>query len=139
MKGVISAHTACVKAQPEACPNLVQVTKTFKYLLKAEIIAVMRRELEWIYKAYTMYRRNPTHCGLWIHYARAMFHKDAVEYAADLCSITATTQLYHVLRQTRLVKEEWKDLQILWDRHGNAAYFIGDPLRTLSAISETFL
>jgi hypothetical protein len=48
-------------------------------------------------------------------------------YAAIPGGVMTTTQLYHALRQTELVTEEWKDLQTPWDTHGNATFFVGEP------------
>ena len=50
-----------------------------------------------------------------IHYARNVFHREAVKYAATPGAVMCVTQLYHALRQTELLSEEWKDLQTLWD------------------------
>jgi hypothetical protein len=127
MKQAIISYKAHVEAQPKVCPNLAKVVKSVEYLLKADPIATARSVLGEPYKDYTFYRRNPTHCCLWIHSARTAFHQDAMTYAANPGGIMTTTQLYHALRQNELVKEEWKDLQTLWDTQGNATYFIGEP------------
>jgi hypothetical protein len=82
------------------------VVKSVEHLLEADPIAVLRQVLGQPYRDYTFYRRNHTHCGLWIHYARTAFHRDAMTYAAVPGGVMTTTQLYHALRQTELVTEE---------------------------------
>ncbi|KAH6861297.1 hypothetical protein B0T12DRAFT_480017 [Alternaria alternata] len=50
--------------------------------MEADPIALLRQALDRPYREYTVWRRNPTHCGLWIHHARTIFHREGAKYAA---------------------------------------------------------
>ena len=112
-----------VGSHPKACTALDTMLKPVVEILMADPIATMRRVLGQPYKDYTIWRRNPTHFGLWIHYARTVSHKEAMAYAAVPGAVVCTTQLYHALHQEKLLSHEWVDLQTLWDMQENSCTF----------------
>lgn len=73
--------------------------------------------------------RNPLHCGLLIHNMRATLHYTGVQYAAIPGAVMCITQLYHALRQEKLLPAEmaWEDLDVFWKMQGNPTFFVGDP------------
>ncbi|CAG9992199.1 unnamed protein product [Clonostachys byssicola] len=75
--------------------------------------------------AFKFLRRNPMHCGLWIHMMRTTFHRSGAEYIAEPGAVMVTTQLYHALRQEKLLGDDliWEDLKTIWDMQGNASFF----------------
>lgn len=77
-------------------------------------------------------RRNPLHCGLWIHKIRTTFHGKGVEYAARPGALMVAVQLYHALRQEELLPKgmDWADLDVFWHMQGNSTFFVGDPPTT---------
>ncbi|KAI4713823.1 hypothetical protein J4E89_001271 [Alternaria sp. Ai002NY15] len=128
-----------VEVYPRASSDMRKLVKSIEKIMKVDPLALIRATFTSPYKDYTMWRRNPTHCGLWIHYARTVFHREAVKYAATPGAVMCVTQLYHALRQTELLSEEWKDLQTLWDMQGNSAYFIGEPPKDFEGHWKNYL
>ncbi|KAI4705545.1 hypothetical protein J4E81_000428 [Alternaria sp. BMP 2799] len=128
-----------VETYPRASSEMKELVKSVDKIMEVDPIAIIRSAFTFPYKDYTVWRRNPTHCGLWIHYARNVFHREAVKYAATPGAVMCVTQLYHALRQTELLSEEWKDLQTLWDMQGNSAYFIGEPPKDFEGHWKNFL
>ena len=120
LKGYVDAH-------PKACPDLNKVLKTVTPLMEMDTIAMIRSDLGQPYKDYTVWRRNPTHCGLWIHYAHTIFHREAIAYAAIPDAVMYTTQLYHALNEENLLSDRWEDLDRLRGMHGNSTFFVGEP------------
>ncbi|CAH0028290.1 unnamed protein product [Clonostachys rhizophaga] len=78
--------------------------------------------------AFHFLRRNPMHCGLWIHMMRTTFHRSGAEYIAEPGAVMVTTQLYHALHQEKLLGDDmiWEDLKTIWDMQGNASFFAID-------------
>ncbi|RFU75812.1 hypothetical protein TARUN_6427, partial [Trichoderma arundinaceum] len=60
-------------------------------------------------------RRNPMYCGLLIHHMRATLHSCGGPYAATPGALLGVTQLYHALRQEKLLADNlaWNDLETL--------------------------
>lgn len=127
MQRSISALRPFAEEHPKACPELKAMLKEISKIVKGDPLAKIREPLDKHYGSHTFYRRNPTHCGLWIHNARLIFHKHAMAYIAVPGGVMCTTQLYHALRNEQLLDQEWTDLQTLWDMQGNLTYFVGDP------------
>jgi hypothetical protein len=98
MRNEVTTLQRYVDAYPKASADMNKLVKSIGKIMEADPIATLRRALSSPYKDYTVWRRNPTHCGLWIHYARAIFHREAVRYAATPGAVMCTTQLYHALR-----------------------------------------
>jgi hypothetical protein len=79
--------------------------------------------------AWRFLRRNPIHCGLLLHNMRVNLHLSGITYAATPGGVMCTTQLYHALRQEKLLSDHfvWEDLETFWKMQGDSAVFIGDP------------
>ncbi|KAM7213090.1 hypothetical protein V8F06_011513, partial [Rhypophila decipiens] len=77
--------------------------------------------------------RNSIYCGLQLLYARVTFQGTGVQFAAPPGVVLYTMQLYHALRQEKLIPEdrEWRDLEIFREMHGDATFFVGDPPTTV--------
>ncbi|KAL7809309.1 hypothetical protein V8C44DRAFT_350489 [Trichoderma aethiopicum] len=73
-------------------------------------------------------RRNPIHCGLLLHNMRCTLHLSGGPYAAKPGALVGATQLYHALRQEKMLPEGlvWEDLETLWKMQGNPTFFVGD-------------
>ncbi|KAK4076576.1 uncharacterized protein Triagg1_4179 [Trichoderma aggressivum f. europaeum] len=73
-------------------------------------------------------RRNPLYCGLLIHNMRSNLHSAGGPFAATPGALLGVTQLYHALRQEKLLAEdlEWEDLETLRKLQGNPSFFVGD-------------
>jgi hypothetical protein len=83
MRRAMSALRPYIEDHPKACPDLKAILKEISQIEEVDPIAVSRAALgQQPYVSHTFYRRNPMHCGLWIHNARTIFHKHAVTYAA---------------------------------------------------------
>lgn len=80
-------------------------------------------------ESFRFLRRNPLHCGLWIHKMRCLHHSFGIPYSGSPGGVTASTQLYHALRQEKRLPDNivWDDLETLWKMQGNNPFFIGDP------------
>ncbi|EXK76386.1 hypothetical protein FOQG_18873 [Fusarium oxysporum f. sp. raphani 54005] len=81
---------------------------------------------------------NPLFCGLWIHYARVMFHQTGVRYAAKPGAVLHAVQLYTAVRHQQqehlMPVPEWPDLDRLLAMQGLQAFFIGtEPPASLQA------
>ncbi|KAH8755072.1 hypothetical protein F5883DRAFT_687405, partial [Diaporthe sp. PMI_573] len=75
-------------------------------------------------------QHNPLFCGLWIHYARVLFHQTGVKYAAKPGAVLHAVQLYTVVRQQQQQKNsvsvpEWPDIDRLLAMQGPQAFFVG--------------
>jgi hypothetical protein len=59
---------------------------------------------------------------------RSNLHSSGGPYAATPRALLRVTQLYHALRQEKLLAEdlEWEDLETLWKMQGNPSFFVGD-------------
>ncbi|KAK7429745.1 hypothetical protein QQZ08_003771 [Neonectria magnoliae] len=79
--------------------------------------------------AWRFLRRNPIHCGLLLHNMRVNLHLSGATYAATPGGVMCTTQLYHALRQEKLLSDHfvWEDLETFWKMQGDSAVFVGDP------------
>ncbi|KAH8685022.1 hypothetical protein BGZ61DRAFT_507303 [Ilyonectria robusta] len=79
--------------------------------------------------AWRFLRRNPIHCGLLLHNMRVNLHLSGAAYAATPGGVMYTTQLYHALRQEKLLPDQlvWEDLETFWKMQGDSAIFVGDP------------
>ncbi|KAH7111944.1 hypothetical protein B0J13DRAFT_659526 [Dactylonectria estremocensis] len=79
--------------------------------------------------AYKFLRRNPIHCGLLTHNMRVTLHEAGVHFAAPPGGLMSAVQLYHALRQEKLLPDKlvWDDLDTFWTMQGNATFFVGDP------------
>ncbi|KAH7109943.1 hypothetical protein EDB81DRAFT_832677 [Dactylonectria macrodidyma] len=79
--------------------------------------------------AWRFLHRNPIHCGLLLHNMRVNLHLSGVTYAATPGGVMCTTQLYHALRQEKLLSDQfaWEDLETFWKMQGDSAVFVGDP------------
>jgi hypothetical protein len=128
-----------IEAYPKASSDMNKMVRSIDKIMEVDPIAVIRQAFVHPYRDYTFWRRNPTHCGLWIHYARTVFHREAVKYAATPGAVMCTTQLYYAFRQKQLLSEEWKDLQALWDMQGNSTYFIGEPPEDFEGLWKNYL
>ncbi|KAI1563299.1 hypothetical protein PtrEW13061_012058, partial [Pyrenophora tritici-repentis] len=117
-----------VDAHPKACTNVAKVLKPVNEILAADPIATMRRALGSAYTSYTVWRRNPTACGLWIHYARTRFQQDAMTYAAVPGAV-----------MWNLLFREWDDLQLLWNMQGNSTYFMSEPPKDFEGHWKNYL
>lgn len=53
-------------------------------------------------------------------------------------AVMYTTQLYHALRQEKLLDLEWKGLETLQKMQGNSAYFIGEPPTSYEAYFKNY-
>lgn len=73
-------------------------------------------------------RRNPMYCGLLIHNMRSNLHSSGGPFAATPGALLGVTQLYHALRQEKLLAEdlEWEDLETLRKLQGQPSFFVGD-------------
>ncbi|KAK4063542.1 hypothetical protein Trihar35433_8250 [Trichoderma harzianum] len=73
-------------------------------------------------------RRNPIYCGLLIHNMRSNLHSSGTQFAATPGALLGVTQLYHALRQEKMLAEdlEWEDLETLRKLQGNPSFFVGD-------------
>ncbi|KAK4209832.1 hypothetical protein QBC37DRAFT_449430 [Rhypophila decipiens] len=62
---------------------------------------------------YRFLRHNPIYCGLWLLHLRLGFHAMGVRYAAPPAGIMHVTQLYHALRQEKLLPQDlvWRDIE----------------------------
>ncbi|KAH7471243.1 hypothetical protein FOMA001_g13142 [Fusarium oxysporum f. sp. matthiolae] len=81
---------------------------------------------------------NPLFCGLWIHYARVLFHQTGVRYAARPGAVLHAVQLYTAVRQQQqehlVPVPEWPDLDRLLAMQGLQAFFVGtEPPASLQA------
>ncbi|KAJ4244163.1 hypothetical protein NW764_016578 [Fusarium oxysporum] len=84
---------------------------------------------------------NPLFCGLWIHYARVLFHQTGVRYAAKPGTLLHAVQLYTAVRQQQQQQQEhlvpvpeWPDLDRLVAMQGLQAFFVGtEPPASLQA------
>ncbi|KAK2470412.1 hypothetical protein H9L39_18029 [Fusarium oxysporum f. sp. albedinis] len=85
---------------------------------------------------------NPLFCGLWIHYARVLFHQTGVRYAAKPGALLHAVQLYTAVRQQQQQQQqehlvpvpEWPDLDRLVAMQGLQAFFVGtEPPASLQA------
>ncbi|KAM0258485.1 hypothetical protein ACHAQJ_003824 [Trichoderma viride] len=85
-------------------------------------------------------RRNPLHCGLLIHNMRANLHSSGGPYAATPGALLGVTQLYHALRQEKLLGDNvvWEDLETLWQMQGNPSFFVGDLPTTREAYFKNY-
>ena len=56
-----------VEVYPKASPDMEKLVKSIEKIMQADPIATIRSAIDshTSYKAYTVWRRNPTHCGLW--------------------------------------------------------------------------
>lgn len=78
---------------------------------------------------------NPLFCGLWIHYARVLFHQTGVRYAAKPGAVLHAVQLYTAVRQQQQQQEhsvpvpEWPDLDRILAIQGFQAFFVGTEPR----------
>lgn len=79
--------------------------------------------------AWRFLHRNPIHCGLLLHNMRVNLHLSGATYAATPGGVMCTTQLYHALRQEKLLSDHlaWEDLETFWKMQGDSAVFVGDP------------
>ncbi|KPM42245.1 hypothetical protein AK830_g4351 [Neonectria ditissima] len=79
--------------------------------------------------AWRFLHRNPIHCGLLLHNMRVNLHVSGATYAATPGGVMCTTQLYHALRQEKLLPDHlaWEDLDTFWKMQGDSAVFVGDP------------
>ncbi|KAK4206477.1 hypothetical protein QBC37DRAFT_458885 [Rhypophila decipiens] len=82
---------------------------------------------------YRFLRHNPIYCGLWLLQLRLEFHYLDVSYAAPPAGIMHVTQLYHALRQEKLLPEplKWHDLETFRQMQGDSAFFVGEPPTTM--------
>lgn len=73
-------------------------------------------------------RRNPIYCGLLLHNMRCTLHLSGGPYAAKLGALVGATQLYHALRQERMLPGGlvWEDLETLWKMQGNPTFFVSE-------------
>ncbi|KAK7586288.1 hypothetical protein V3481_009033 [Fusarium oxysporum f. sp. vasinfectum] len=81
---------------------------------------------------------NLLFCGLWIHYARVLFHQTGVRYAAKPGAVLHAVQLYTAVRQQQqehlVPVPEWPDLDRLLAMQGLQAFFVGtEPPASLQA------
>lgn len=62
-------------------------------------------------------RRHPLYCGVWVHEMRTRFHEAGVNFASAFGYVHQTYQLYHALKQERLLGPfaYWMDLVCLFD------------------------
>lgn len=128
-----------VDSYPNASSDMKKLVRSVGKIMEADPIALLRQALDRPYREYTVWRHNPTHCGLWIHHARTIFHREGAKYAATPGAVMCATQLYHALRESQLLSEEWKDLQTLWDMQGNSTYFIGEPPKDFEGHWKNYL
>lgn len=56
--------------------------------------------------AWRFLHRNPIHCGLLLHNMRVNLHLSGAAYAATPGGVIYTTQLYHTLRQEKLLPDQ---------------------------------
>ncbi|KAM7212001.1 hypothetical protein V8F06_012630 [Rhypophila decipiens] len=82
---------------------------------------------------YRFLRNNPIYCGLWLLQLRLEFHHLGVTSAAPPAGIMHVTQLYHALRQEKLLPEplKWHDLETFRQMQGDSAFFVGEPPTTM--------
>ncbi|KAH7191415.1 hypothetical protein BKA60DRAFT_584785 [Fusarium oxysporum] len=73
---------------------------------------------------------NPLFCGLWIHYARVLFHQTGIRYAAKPGAVLHAVQLYTA------VLPEWPDLDRLFAMQGLQAFFVGTELQAFFVGTE---
>jgi hypothetical protein len=61
-------------------------------------------------------RRHPLYCGVWVHEMRVRFHEAGVSFANSFGYVHQTYQLYHALRQDRLLGALafWRDMVSLF-------------------------
>ncbi|OAA40372.1 hypothetical protein ISF_09813 [Cordyceps fumosorosea ARSEF 2679] len=85
-------------------------------------------------------RRNPMYCGLLVHHMRSTRQTEGLSYAATPGALLGVVQLYHALRNERLLPEHctWDDLQELWTLQGDASFFVGDPPTTKEAYFSNY-
>ncbi|PTB81969.1 hypothetical protein M440DRAFT_1323522, partial [Trichoderma longibrachiatum ATCC 18648] len=71
---------------------------------------------------------NPIYCGLLLHNMRCTLHLSGGPYAAKLGALVGATQLYHALRQERMLPGGlvWEDLETLWKMQGNPTFFVSE-------------
>lgn len=62
-------------------------------------------------------RRHPLYCGVWMHEMRARFHEAGVNFASAFGYVHQTYQLYHALKQERLLGPfaYWMDMLVLFE------------------------
>lgn len=65
-------------------------------------------------------RRHPLYCGVWVHDMRARFHEAGVDFASAFGYVHQTYQLYHALRQEKLLGTLafWRDMESLFQMVG---------------------
>ncbi|KAF7555341.1 hypothetical protein G7Z17_g2208 [Cylindrodendrum hubeiense] len=72
---------------------------------------------------------NPLFCGLWIHYARVLFHEIGVKCAAKPGAVLCAVQLYAAVRQQQQNSSaevlEWPEIDRLLAIQGPGAFFVG--------------
>lgn len=59
---------------------------------------------------------------------RSNLHSSGTQFAATPGALLGVTQLYHALRQEKMLAEdlEWEDLETLRKLQGNPSFFVGD-------------
>ncbi|KAL1799343.1 hypothetical protein ACET3X_003380 [Alternaria dauci] len=139
MRNEVETIQRYVEKYPGASSDMKKLIKSLGGITEADPIAAIRSTQGETYKEYTVWRRNPTQCGLWIHFARTIFHREGAKYAATPGAVMCATQLYHALREPQLLLEEWKDLQTLWDMQGNSTYFVGEPPKDFEGHWKNYL
>ncbi|KAH7184321.1 hypothetical protein BKA60DRAFT_588785 [Fusarium oxysporum] len=76
---------------------------------------------------------NPLFCGLWIHYARVLFHQTGIRYAAKPGAVL------HAQQEHLVPVSEWPDIDRLFAMQGLQAFFVGtEPPASLQAHFKTY-
>ena len=69
--------------------------------------------------------RDPLWCGLLLYKLRMLAHESAIINANSWTSIMATSHLYNSLRQGKVLRTMWDDMESIMSMHGAETLFIG--------------
>jgi hypothetical protein len=89
--------------------------------------AAMKMKRVNIPKPYHFYRQHPWICGLWKYHIMIRFHELSIVFVNAWGSIMSCAHLYNAVQSEKMLKQHWKDMEVIMSMQGTDAFFVGEP------------
>lgn len=88
---------------------------------------------------FRLLKQYPLLCGLFTFALKMRAQATGLAFANAWGSILYTSQLYNAVRQEKLLRNPWKDAELLITLHSPEAFFAGDPPKGLEEYLKRFM